>query len=372
MARICFVNYDNYPVLNPQYGGNYIGGESVQQVLLAKALTKRGHEVSTVVADLGQPGGELIDGIRVWKTFAPGAGVPVLRFLHPKLTSIISALRCADADIYYQSCAGMVTGVTAWYARRNDRKFVFRIAHDSDCIPGQQIIPYWRDRKLYEYGLKKADLVVAQTALQATLLRRNYGVSSAEINMIVAPPFEGEMERDIDVLWVNNFRSFKKPERFLDLARALPDVRMVMVGGPCPGEEGLFEAIRREASSLPNLQLTGFVPYHEVNTYYSRARVFVNTSDVEGFPNSYLQAWVRGTPVVAFFDPDGLIAREGLGHKANDLSDMVAAMRRFMADARYWEGVSVQAREYAIKHYHPDSVAAQYQKLFDGLLASLS
>lgn len=372
MARICFVNYDNYPVLNPRYGGNYIGGESVQQVLLARALANRGHEVSTVVADLGQPDGEFVDGIRVWKTFAPGAGVPVLRFLHPKLTSIVSALRRADADIYYQSCAGMVTGVTAWYARRHGRKFVFRIAHDSDCMPGQQIIPYWRDRKLYEYGLKRADLVVAQTALQADLLQHNYGVSSAEINMVVAPPSGDVAERDIDVLWVNNFRAFKKPERFLDLAAALPDVRMVMIGGPCPGEEGFFEDIRREANSLPNLQLTGFVPYHEVNAYYGRARVFVNTSDVEGFPNSYLQAWVRGTPVVAFFDPDGLIARKGLGHKASDLNDMAAAVRRFMAEARYWQSVSAQVREYAITQYHPDKVAAQYEVLFDRLLVSPS
>ena len=44
----------------------------------------------------------------------------------------------------------------------------------------------------------------------------------------------------------------------------------------------------------------GAVPYRDAGALYSRARVLVNTSDVEGFPNTYLQAWASGTPVVAF------------------------------------------------------------------------
>ncbi len=367
MTKICFVNHDNYPVLNPAFGGNYIGGESVQQILLARALANKGHEVSTIVADLGQPNGEVIDGIKVWKTFAPGAGLPVLRFIHPKLTSVISALKRADADIYYQSCASMVTGVTAWYAQSHNKKFVFRTASDSDCIPGQQLIPYWRDRKLYEYGLKRADLIAAQSCFQAELLEMNYGLKSVEINMAVEPPSENIAERDIDILWVNNFRPLKRPDLFFDLAKALPKLRMVMIGGPCPGEENFFEDMRRQAEILPNLEMTGFVPYHEVNTYYSRARVFVNTSDIEGFPNSYLQSWVRGTPVVAFFDPDGLIAREGLGHKANDLDDMTNAVRHLLEDTQHWDSVSAQTRKYAMAHYHPDRIAEQYETLFENL-----
>ncbi len=367
MAKICFVNHDNYPVLNPAFGGNYIGGESVQQILLARALAKKGHEVSTIVADLGQPDGEVVDGIKVLKTFAPGTGLPVLRFIHPKLTRIVSALKHANADIYYQSCAGMVTGVTAWYAQRHNKKFIFRIAHNSDCTPGQQIIPSWRDRKLYEYGLKHADLIAAQSSFQAELLEKNYGLKSVEINMAVEPPSEDVIERDIDILWVNNFRAFKKPERFIELASTLPEMRMVMIGGPCPGEEAFFEDMRCRAENLPNLEMTGFIPYHEVNTYYSRARVFVNTSDIEGFPNSYLQSWVRGTPVVAFFDPDGLIARKGLGHKASNLDEMAIAIRDFLSNTQNWELVSAQTREYAMAHYHPDRIAEQYETLFENL-----
>ena len=40
--NICFVNSDNYPVLNPEYGSHYIGGESVQQTLLAREFARQG------------------------------------------------------------------------------------------------------------------------------------------------------------------------------------------------------------------------------------------------------------------------------------------------------------------------------------------
>ena len=60
--KICFVGLDNYPVLNPDCGGEYFGGESVQQTLLAKAFADLGYEVSMVVKDHGQAQGEFRQG----------------------------------------------------------------------------------------------------------------------------------------------------------------------------------------------------------------------------------------------------------------------------------------------------------------------
>ena len=61
--RICFVGLQNLPVLSVQYGAHGIGGEQVQQTLLARALKRRGFDVSMVVADYGQRDGEPVDGI---------------------------------------------------------------------------------------------------------------------------------------------------------------------------------------------------------------------------------------------------------------------------------------------------------------------
>jgi hypothetical protein len=150
----------------------------------------------------------------------------------------------------------MATGLAAWHRARGSRRFVFRLAHDTDCIPGQQLIRFWRDRKIYEYGLRRADFIAAQGTHQVDLLRRHYGLDSVPINMAVEEPTESDAPRDIDVLWVNNLRAFKRPGLAVDLAQRLPSRRVVMIGGAVPGNEALYEDMRQRAR-LPNLSLCG-------------------------------------------------------------------------------------------------------------------
>ncbi len=366
--KICFINHDNYPVLNSDYGGNYIGGESVQQILLAKALVQMGHEVSTIVSDLGQPDGEIIDGIKVWKTCRQDAGLPVLRFVYPRMTSFFGALKKANADVYYQSCAGVLTGFTAYFCKKNKRKYLFRVAHDTDCIPGQELIDYTRDRMIYKYGLQNADIISVQSEKQAALLEQHYGSDSVLINMAVETPESNNLPRkDIDVLWVNNIRPFKRPDLMLEVARRLPDIKFRMIGGPCDGHKGLYDDISREAEKINNLEFMGFVPYHKVNQYYSRTRVFINTSDSEGFPNSFLQSWIRGIPVISFFDPDGTIERESVGESPNTIEDMLDAINRYISDERRINKTSLKAREYALKNFSAKSVVEEYINVIDKL-----
>jgi glycosyltransferase involved in cell wall biosynthesis len=359
--RICFVGLDNYPVLNPQCRG-YFGGESVQQTLLARAFQTAGYGVSMVVIDYGQPDGEVIDGIQVLKAYGARAGLPVIRFAHPRLTGIMRALAEADADVYYQSCAGAMTGFVAWFCHRRSRQFVFRLAHDTDVMPGQQLIGLQRDRLIYEYGLRRADVIAAQSRQQMELLARNYGLASVPVDMVVEIPDRLPAgERDIDVLWVNNLRDFKRPDWVLDIARALPDVRFCMIGGAVPGNEGLAAGIAQEAEGIENLQVLGAVPYHEVNEYFGRARLFLNTSSSEGFPNSYLQAWARGTPVVACFDPDRLIEREGMGWTAPDQPGLVECLDRVLRDEPGRGDAARRGRAYVLARHSGPAIVAQYE-----------
>ena len=362
---ICFVGSDNYPVLDPEYGDSYIGGESVQQTLIAKAFTKYNYKVSMVVLDHGQPDGNVVEDIKVWKTYQQNAGLPVVRFIYPRAIKLWQALKKADADIYYQSCAGAQTGIVALFCKIFGRKLVFRIAHDTDCVPGEELISYQRDKKIYRYGLKRADLVVAQSEQQVTLLNKHYNIDAPNINMAVEMPSEEEPERDIDVLWVNNIREFKRPELFLELAKMNPHLNFVMIGGSCTGSETLFEEITNSSAEIDNLDYKGFVPYHEVNRYYQSAKIFVNTSDSEGFPNSFLQSWIRGTPVLSFFDPDEIIIREKLGAAPNNLQLMSDRINSFVQGGAEYEDVSENARTFAFKHYAAESVVAEYIHHFE-------
>jgi glycosyltransferase involved in cell wall biosynthesis len=361
--KICFLGYENLPVLAAEFNRHGIGGEQVQHTLLAKALARRGHEVSMVVYDYGQADRACWHGVTTYKAYREQAGIPLLRYIHPRWTGLWSALRRADADLYYTSCAGMHLGLLALFCKRAGRAFVFRVAHDTDCEPDKLLIRYWRDRKLYEYGLRHADGILVQSRRQQCAMLDNYGLHSEVAEMLVDPP-EQEVGRDIDVLWVNNLRQFKRPDLFLALARKLPGLKLHMVGGPQPQSGELYRLIRQEAAALPNLVFHGRIPYHDVGTKYGRARLFVNTSDTEGFPNSYLQAWVRGTPVVAFFDPDAVIRREQLGMAVSSLEQMANAITGLLNDPGAWLTTSKRCKTYMTYAYGEDRILAPYLELF--------
>ena len=363
--KICFVGLDNLPVLAPEYREHYIGGESVQQTLLARALARRGHQVTMVVGDYGQADGARWDSIRTWKAYPADAGIPVLRFIHPRWTGLWAALERADADVYYTSCAGMQVGQIALFCRRHGKRLVFRAASDSDCDPSRLLVRFARDRWLYGYGLRRSDAILVQSEWQARAMAQNYGLASRQAGMLVeqSPPAS---VRDIDVLWVGNIRRVKRPERALELAATLRTDVMHMAGGPMSGEEALYREIHDAAASAGNVRFHGRLSYWEANELYGRASVLVNTSDVEGFPNSYLQAWVRGVPVVTFIDPDGVIRREGLGVAVSSPDRLADAVRGLVHNRAAWQAASERCLAYVAREYGEEKVLPAYLDAFEG------
>jgi glycosyltransferase involved in cell wall biosynthesis len=366
---ICFVGLANLPVLAREYGSHGVGGAELQQTLLAKALAAQGYDVSMVVADYGQPDGAAWDGIRTYKAYRPQAGIPVLRFIHPRWTGLWAAMKRARADIYYTSCAGALLGQVVLFARLHGAKVIFRIASNSDCDPAALLIRYWRDKRLYRYGLRRADLVLAQTPGQQQALLKNFRRESRVVASMTdtngrRPGFE---ERDISVLWVGNIRALKRPELLLEAARKLPALRFHIIGGPMPGSENLYEQVRAAALQLPNVHFHGPIPYQEVGTFYERARVFVGTSEIEGFPNTYLQAWGRGTPVVAFLDPEHLIARNGMGRAVTSVAQMCAQIVALSDDRQAWEIASQRSREYMDNRFNLTRMTAPYTEALSNL-----
>ena len=367
LKNICIVGLRDYPMLtgDPAYGCT--GGESVQHVLLARAWRDLGLDVSIIVYDHGQPRLTMVDGIRAVAAFSQNGGIFGLRFLHPRLTSVWRAMREIDADIYYQSPAGPWSGLAAGFAKTFNKQFILRIASDSDCRRGQQPMRYRRDRWMYDYGVRHATIVAVQTEQQRELLVRNYGVSSEILNIAVEPPpTPAHRSKDVDVLWVGNFRQVKRPDLAIELARRLPQYRFALVGGSVPGGEAYFERLAGEARKLPNVVMTGGLPYRTAAEWFDRARLHVNTSDYEGFPNTFLQAWVRGVPVASFFDPDRLIERRALGRRCADLEAMCAGIDDLLSNPAELEGSGERAQEFANKQYCAPQIALQYLELLDG------
>lgn len=360
--RVCFLGLDLLPALAREYAHLGIGGAQLQMSLIAKAFVRRGHAVSMVVADYGQPDGARWHGVQTFKTCRLSAGLPMLRFFHPRWTSIWSALRRADADVYFTSCAGMHVGLLAMFCRAQRRGFVFRLAHDGDADPKKVLIAYRRDKWLYAYGLQRAQAVLCQNQQQRSDLRLHYGIEAAPIRSLSDEPEEvlPLQQRDIPVLWVNNIREIKRPDLAVDLGTRLPEVAVHVVGGELPQHRDSYRALLQAAQAQPNVHLHGRVPYHDVGALYDRARVFVNTSDTEGFPNSFLMAWRRGVPVVSFLDPDRLIEQHGLGRKVSSPAEMAAAVAHLLSDDAAWQRLSERCRAYMDQHFAEEALLSPY------------
>lgn len=372
--KVCLVSLNALPALSRDHQHLYAGGAEVQLAQLAMALANLGHDTSMIVGDFGQPDGAVYEGIRTFKAFKPSAGLPGIRFFHPRWTGLWRAVSRADADVYYYSCAGMVLGLLAMFCRLRRRRLVFRAASDSDCSPETLLTRYQRDRWLYEFGLRRTHAVLVQSATQQTAMQTHYGTSSTIVRGLIERPLSGSapVPKDIDVLWVANLRQLKRPDRFVEMAKALPRYRFHMAGGPVPGEEDFFDRVQQQARGVDNLVFHGKVPYLEVGRLFDRARLVANTSEVEGFPNTFLQAWVRGVPVITMFDPDQLVARESLGTAHETLVDMVRGLSAMLESADLYGRFSRNASMFMDQRFGPDKVLGPYLEALAGPQPSMS
>src|SRR6266849_6801137 len=231
--HICFVAPNIWPVFSHDPDNQLIGGAEVQQSILARALVRVGYRVSMISLDFGQPQRVLLDGVMVHKAYRPNAGLRVLRFIHPRITTLWRAMRAVDADVYYQRCSAMLTALVAVFCRSHGKRSVFASACGLDFVPGRQPIRYLRDRWLFERGLALVDRIVVQNVTQQRDCRANYGRESTQMPSCYELPAGVSPGTGDCVLWGASMRErdYKRPELFLELARRLPQRRFGMIGG---------------------------------------------------------------------------------------------------------------------------------------------
>jgi glycosyltransferase involved in cell wall biosynthesis len=364
--HVCFVAPHAWPVLSRDERIAVVGGAEVQQAILARLLASHGYRVSMICLDFGQPPVAQVDGVTVLRSYAMRAGLPGVRFFHPRLSAMWRAMRAADADIYYYRSAAMLVGVLAEFCRRHGRRSIYAGASDRDFEPGVGgQMERARDRWLFRRGLARMDRIVVQNEHQLASCRRTYGRGAVLIpSCYQLPDRDRSAAASSDcVLWVGTLHANKRPEMLLELAERLPHRRFVVVGGAAAGGSAFFEQMRSRAARLPNVEFTGFLPLAQVEPWFDRARVLVNTSTYEGMPNVFLQAWARGVPTVATVDV-GVAAHQVAGDVAS-LQDRVEAL---FDDALLYKHASQACRDYFEATHSPARVLRSYAALFDEMM----
>jgi len=359
---VCFITPKAYPLFRPEVEGVF-GGAEVDMYLLALELARDPeYQVSSVVADYGQTPQEIVDNVSVIKS---------VNFKKNPLTGatkIWQALKQAGADIYIIESASWGVPLVAAFCRRHRKILIYRTAHTYECDGTFLREKYFLGRA-FKWALSRAHMVITQNECDQSNLKRTIDIESTIIpNWQRLPPLEKD-ERNI-ILWVGRTAPFKKPHLFLELAGRLPSEKFVMICQKATGDRK-YEELCRATEPVSNLEFHQRIPFHEIDNFFQRARVLVNTSDSEGFPNVFVQACKWSVPILSLnVNPDGFLDQYSCGLSCDgDMSRLEQGLKFLLENDRCLE-LGQNARRYAEERHDIKKIVEQYKDIFRNLLAT--
>lgn len=240
--------------------------------------------------------------------------------------------------------------------RRHNIKLVFLPSSDKDLQPGDELFTGLKiTNVIYQKSIKYIDYHVTQNQFQADKLKEHYTKDS-----IIIPDIWPESEtRNIietpnsyDAIWVANLRRLKRVEWFIRLAKRLPQYKFAIVGGV--NEQDYYDEMKEEAAKVANLDFYGAQPLYAVNGLLSQSKMLVCTSEFEGFPNTFLQAWAYNVPIVSTVNPTNCISDFGLGAVVENEEQLLHHVTELLENSDKYKRCQENIKDYFVSHHDAD------------------
>ncbi|MCL2536856.1 MAG: glycosyltransferase [Coriobacteriia bacterium] len=227
------------------------------------------------------------------------------------------------------------------------------------------------DRTFFFEVLSRLSAIITQTQSQKSLLRKVKGLDSIIINSTF--PLKEQQcialaDRKYDVVWIGQCRWYKQPWLVLEIARQFPDERFLMIMPEF--EPSTAVAIKDQMSRMPNVDFIDFVPPSEVQSYYNDAKIILNTSLFEGYPNTlHGAAQAKAAYLSLCWEADELFGAEGVGLCSHgDVSTCIEQLRYLLDNPVILEQMGQRSYEHLRDVNCIDHVASQYEELIDRVL----
>jgi glycosyltransferase involved in cell wall biosynthesis len=355
-TKICFISLNSFPLfLNHSTG--YFGGAEVQISLLAKRLGKdKRFEVSLIAGDYRQKRVVKKEGVTIYRCFSKND------FGFLSIFQFINTLKEVGADIYVDRTMNPKLGLMSIFGKISKKKIVYMVAHDWDC--SFKFKDYLRGpfKWLYFWGIKHVNLIISQKEEQRKALRKNFKLNSLVIKSIVRPNRLNKIRKN--VLWVGRADRWKQPEKMIELASKIKKERVIMI---CRQGDNLsyFNILKKLVSSQPNISLLPVVPFNEIDQYFASAKVLINTSEAEGFSNTFLQAGMSKVPVISLnVNPDKYLNKFNCGvYAKNDFNYLVRETRQLLSNSSLRKKIGLNHYSYVKKHHAMENVEEFKQEM---------
>jgi len=356
------------------YFGELFGGAEIQTSLLIDHWLSRGCEVAYVCYGSSTSSGPevLENGMRLYRIKKPFQNIKPLIYL--ERSAIRSILERERPDVVYQRGDFYFCDIVTAFGKRMGFPVVNGLSMERHCMRVKK-----RFNHMYIFDLlmdgfvrnyyRDGSVIISQTDHQRQCLKENFGRDSVIIangHPVPDPPFEKTDPPTL--LWVANIKPIKRPNLFFEVtSRIKGDIRIRMIGNLYKEvDNDWFHGKVKEDSRITYL---GEQPLEVTNVEIAKASVLLNTSETEGFSNTYIQAWMRQTPVFTISaDPDGTIQKRGIGIREEDTVKMSEAISHLFQDKDELRRMGEKARCFAMEHFSIDTIGDRYLEVFQGAI----
>jgi glycosyltransferase involved in cell wall biosynthesis len=345
------------------------GGAEKQIAYLTRELATRGHEVHLLYGGGADEQESKIAGIHAHP-------IQVTWRRPQSLVQLWQTLNRVQPALIYARLPDDFLWVLGLFARLGgSSRFVYALAADILANPWRTYsYNGWFHGPLYALGLAAANGVIIQHEGQRPLVQPYVTGKILRLpNIIhpVAPQPRPYCETDHDAIWVAQVRPFKRLPLFLDLVEQSPHLRFAMVGGFNNTLDALTQRkLQCRIRLLPNLEYLGLQTPQATQELIRRSKVLVNTSSEEGFPNTMLEAWSMGVPVVSLsVNPDDVIQRHQLGLVSGTVEQMGQDLDALVASPALNRRFGENGYLYVQEHHGLDAVCVMFEQVMNEVMA---
>jgi len=323
------------------------GGASVQVYNIAKELSKyNGIRVFSIIPKYKQINFKDSEKFNLIQTYNE-KDIIILKFY--KFIKTIIKLK---PDIIIQHGLTTESCFMALLCSILKIKFIFMFAHDVEVNGLRQ---FDRSKVLwFPLLLKFSNKIITQNEYQSHIIKSKY----KRDNYILYSGFEikrKKINKSIEggILWVARCEKWKQPELFIELAKHNKDLKFIMI---CPesNDKNYFYKIKEESKNHKNITFIDFISYYEIDEFFEKAYLFVNTSLYEGFPQTFIQSMINKTPIISLkVNPENFLNIFDVGIFCNnDFKLMNKKIRELVNNKNYYFKLSQNAFNYAIKNHN--------------------
>jgi len=355
-------------ILHLAHWDQLMGGAEQQLKYLANYLLNKGYEVHIISLkqnDKPLEKTELISHLIPYRPIPGTFGQTFFRFKR----ILLKKIKEINPDVFVTRGFTSWAGISAEIAKKYDKKHLHFIASDNEVVRDEKKISKRRflnkiELKFYLKVYNGHTKIICQNGFQSNTINTKYNIHSEIITQAAPSPHGISSNKTYDVIqivWIANLKPLKQPEKYIEIVEHFKDnnsIKFLMIGRDLGNK---YQHLLQTQCENPNFDYLGELTNDEVNVLLEKSHILINTSEYEGFSNTFVQAWMRGTVVISLnSNPDNVLTKFNIGYETITKSNTISVINKLINNINLLKEKGDSSQKYAIEAH---SIKNVYKKL---------